>query len=51
LPELKGDFDWDEKFGGDDITENPGRGVLGEIELARQVTCSLEDKWKNELLG
>lgn len=55
LPELKGDFDWDEKFGGDDdwITENvPGRGVLGEIELATQVTAltKLEDKWRNERL-
>jgi hypothetical protein len=55
LPELKGDFDWDEKFGGDDdwITENvPGRGVLGEIELAKQVTAlqKLEDKWKNQRL-
>jgi hypothetical protein len=55
LPELKGDFDWDEKFGGDDdwITENvPGRGVLGEIELAKQVTALtvLEDKWRNERL-
>jgi hypothetical protein len=55
LPELKGDFDWDEKFGGDDdwITENvPGRGVLGEIELAKQVTSLtvLEDKWRNQRL-
>ena len=55
LPELKGDFDWDEKFGGDDdwITENvPGRGVLGEIQLATQVTAltKLEDKWRNERL-
>jgi hypothetical protein len=55
LPELKGDFDWDEKFAGDAdwITEGvPGRGVLGEIELATQVTklTKLEDKWRNERL-
>lgn len=53
LPELKGDFDWDEKFGGDDdwITENvPGKVVLNEIELATQVTAlgKLEEKWKKE---
>mmetsp|Transcript_31893 Transcript_31893/g.52614 ORF Transcript_31893/g.52614 Transcript_31893/m.52614 type:complete len:184 (-) Transcript_31893:221-772(-) len=51
LPELKGDFDWDEKFGGDDdwITENvPGKTVLNEIALAEQVTKldALEEKWR-----
>lgn len=53
LPELKGDFDWDEKFGGDDdwITENvPGKIVLNEIALAQQVTEleKLETKWRKE---
>lgn len=53
LPELKGDFDWDAKFGGDDdwITENvPGKIVLNEVDLARQVTelNKLEEKWRKE---
>eukprot|EP00980_Cylindrotheca_fusiformis_P005604 scaffold1184_cov132-Cylindrotheca_fusiformis.AAC.25 len=53
LPELKGDFDWDEKFGGDDdwITENvPGKIVLNEVELAKQATAlgQLEEKWRKE---
>jgi hypothetical protein len=53
LPELKGDFDWDEKFGGDDdwITENvPGKRVLNEIQLAAQVTAlnKLEEKWRKK---
>jgi hypothetical protein len=51
LPELKGDFDWDAKFSGDDdwIVENvPGKVVLGELELATQVTAlgKLEEKWR-----
>jgi hypothetical protein len=55
LPELKGDFDWDEKFAGDPdwITENvPGKIVLNEIELAQQVTTlgKLEEKWRKERL-
>jgi hypothetical protein len=53
LPELKGDFDWDQKFGADDdwITENvPGKIVLNEIEIAKQVTAlgKLEDAWRKE---
>jgi Chlorophyll A-B binding protein len=53
LPELKGDFDWDEKFGGDDdwITENvPGKIVMNEIDLAAQVTQlnKLEEKWRKQ---
>ena len=53
LPELKGDFDWDAKFGGDDdwITENvPGKVVLNEVDLAKQVTAlnQLETKWRKE---
>ncbi len=53
LPELKGDFDWDAKFGGDEdwITENvPGKTVLNEIELAKQVTelNKLEEKWRKQ---
>lgn len=42
LPEIKGDYDWDAKFAGDEdwITENvPGRIVLNEIELAAQATA------------
>jgi hypothetical protein len=55
LPELKGDFDWDEKFGDDDdwITENvPGKVVVNEIELAAQVTAlgKLEEKWRKKRL-
>lgn len=51
LPEVKGDFDWDAKFGGDDdwITENvPGKIVMNEIELAKQVTAlnKLEEKYR-----
>jgi len=51
LPEVKGDFDWDAKFGGDDdwITENvPGKIVMNEIELAKQVTAlnKLEEKFR-----
>jgi hypothetical protein len=53
LPELKGDFDWDAKFGGDDdwITEDvPGKIVMNEIDLASQVTAlnKLEEKWRKE---
>jgi len=55
LPELKGDFDWDAKFGGDDdwIVEGvPGKVVLGELELAAQVTAlgKLEEKWRKRRL-
>ena len=55
LPELKGDFDWDEKFAGDEdwITENvPGKVVLNEIALAEQVTAlnKLEEQWRKERL-
>ena len=44
-----------QKFGGDDdwITENvPGKIVLNEIELAKQVTAlnQLEEKWRKERL-
>eukprot|EP00553_Chaetoceros_curvisetus_P008937 CAMPEP_0204629148 /NCGR_PEP_ID=MMETSP0717-20131115/17518_1 /ASSEMBLY_ACC=CAM_ASM_000666 /TAXON_ID=230516 /ORGANISM="Chaetoceros curvisetus" /LENGTH=163 /DNA_ID=CAMNT_0051645995 /DNA_START=35 /DNA_END=526 /DNA_ORIENTATION=- len=51
LPEIKGDFDWDEKFGGDDdwIVDNvPGKMVLNEIDLAAQNTAltSIEDKYR-----
>ena len=53
LPELKGDFDWDARYKGDDdwITENvPGKIVLNEVELAAQVTAlsKLEEKWRKE---
>lgn len=53
LPELKGDFDWDEKFRGDEdwITDNvPGKVVLNELELAAQVAAldKLEEKWRKQ---
>lgn len=53
LPELKGDFDWDAKFAADEdwLTENvPGKVVLGELELAAQVTAldKLEEKWRKQ---
>jgi hypothetical protein len=56
LPELKGDFDWDAKFGNDDdwITQNvPGKIVLNQIQLAAQATAlgKLEDKWRKQRLG
>ena len=55
LPELKGDFDWDEQFGADDdwITEDvPGKIVLPEVELAAQVVAldKLEEKWRKDRL-
>jgi hypothetical protein len=54
LPELKGDFDWDEKFGSDDdwITGDqvPGKMVLNELELAAQISAleRLESQWRKE---
>merc|ERR1712176_1743393 len=53
LPQLKGDFDWDAKFGGDDdwITENvPGKIVLDDVTLAKQITEleKLEKEWRKE---
>ena len=55
LPELKGDFDWDAKFGPDDdwIVDNvPGKIVLNEIELATQITAltKLEETWRKEAI-
>lgn len=51
LPEIKGDYDWDEKFAGDQdwITENvPGKIVLSELELASQATelAKIEDRMR-----
>lgn len=51
LPEIKGDYDWDAKFAGDQdwITENvPGKIVLSDIEIAAQATAlsKLEEKYK-----
>jgi hypothetical protein len=51
LPEIKGDFDWDAKFGGDDdwIVENiPGKIVVSDIELAKQNTAltKIEEKYR-----
>ncbi len=56
LPELKGDFDWDEKFGSDDdwiVTDVPGKRVVSEAELSAQVAAldALEQKWKKERQG
>jgi hypothetical protein len=53
LPELKGDFNWDEAYAGDDdwITSAvPGKMVVDELALARQVTAltQLEDTWRKE---
>ena len=53
LPEIKGDYDWDAKFTGDDdwlTTDVPGKIVLNEIELAAQVSSlgKLEEKWRKE---
>jgi hypothetical protein len=55
LPELKGDFDWDEKFAGDadwltDVDQIPGKMVLNEVELAKQVAAltRLEEEWRRE---
>ena len=56
LPELKGDFDWDEAYKEDDdwLTGDavPGKMVLNEIELAQQVTelTKLEEQWRAERL-
>jgi hypothetical protein len=53
LPLLKGDFDWDAKFGDDsdwvsDPSEIPGKIVLNELALAKQVTDlgRLEDVYR-----
>lgn len=57
LPELKGDFDWDEKFGNDDdwVTGDavPGKGVLDDISLAKQATAldGLEEKWRKQRMN
>lgn len=55
LPELKGDFDWDAKFAGDDdwITEDvPGKITLDDVTLAKQVTAldKLETGWRKQRL-
>ena len=51
LPEIKGDFDWDAKFGGDDdwIVDNiPGKMVLSDLEIAAQVSelGKIEDRYR-----
>lgn len=56
LPEIKGDYNWDEKFATDPewITENiPGKTVLNQLELAAQVSAlsKLEDKYRKERLA
>ena len=56
LPELKGDYDWDEKFGSDEdwiVTNVPGKRVLSDAEVAAQVAAldALEQKWRKERQG
>jgi len=51
LPEIKGDFDWDAKFGADDdwIVDNiPGKIAVSELDLAAQNTelSKLEEKYR-----
>jgi len=51
LPEIKGDFDWDAKFGSDEdwIVDNiPGKMVLSDIEIASQNTAltKMEEKYR-----
>ena len=55
LPEIKGDYDWDEKFANDPewITENvPGKIVLSDLEIAEQVTAmsKLEEQFRKDRL-
>ena len=56
LPALKGDYDWDAEYAADTdwITENvPGKIVLGDVELAAQVTAlsKLEDGYRKVRKG
>ncbi len=51
LPEIKGDFDWDAKFAGDDdwIVDNiPGKMALSDVELAAKATAlgKLEEDYR-----
>jgi hypothetical protein len=51
LPALRGDYDWDAEYAADPdwITENvPGKIVLGDVELAAQVTAlsKLEESYR-----
>jgi len=51
LPEIKGDFDWDAKFGGDDdwLVDNvPGKMVVSDLELASQNTAltAIEERFQ-----
>jgi hypothetical protein len=51
LPEIKGDYDWDAKFGNDEdwiVTDIPGKMVVSDLELAAQNTAlsKIEDKYK-----
>eukprot|EP00594_Rhizosolenia_setigera_P002288 CAMPEP_0178953552 /NCGR_PEP_ID=MMETSP0789-20121207/8481_1 /TAXON_ID=3005 /ORGANISM="Rhizosolenia setigera, Strain CCMP 1694" /LENGTH=179 /DNA_ID=CAMNT_0020634821 /DNA_START=131 /DNA_END=670 /DNA_ORIENTATION=- len=56
LPELKNNFNWDEKFQNDEDwlsgPDVPGKQVMNEIDLASQVTAlsKLEEKWRKERL-
>lgn len=55
LPEIKGDYNWDDKFANDPdwITENiPGKIVLSDLEIAEQATAltKLEEEYKQERL-
>lgn len=56
LPEIKGDFDWDAKFGGDDdwLVDNvPGKMVVSDIELASQNTAlaAIEERFQKKRKG
>lgn len=55
LPEIKGDFDWDARFGADEdwIVDNvPGKMVVSELELAAQNTelTKIEERFRKERL-
>jgi len=55
LPEIKGDYNWDEKFANDPdwLTENiPGKMVLSDLDIAAQATAlgKLEEEFKGRRL-
>ena len=56
LPEIKGDFDWDAKFAGDEdwiVANVPGKMVVSDLELAAQNTelIKIEEKYKKVRLS
>jgi hypothetical protein len=55
LPEIPGDYDWDEKYAGDagwivDPSAVPGKNVMVNADLAKQAVAlaTLEEKWRKE---